>query len=125
MHGHQPTIFRVRSGGEIVFDEVKIECQAIPSRSRSDFQGFRRSEVLLLVMTINQIETAGRKAGFIRQPLADRLRVIFRRGFNFLNVQMDGRWAFYANLPDGRKPDISGADFESLSVFLATQDGKV
>lgn len=76
-------------------------------------------------MTINQIETAGRKAGFIRQPLADRLRVIFRRGFNFLNVQMDGRWAFYANLPDGRKPDISGADFESLSVFLATQDGKV
>lgn len=78
-----------------------------------------------LVMTINQIESAGRKAGFIRQPFADRLRVIFRRGFNFLNVHLDGRWAFYANLPDGRKPDNSGTDFESLSVFLATRAGRV
>lgn len=78
-----------------------------------------------MIMTIYQIESAGRKAGFVRQPLADRLRVIFRRGFGFLNVHMDGRWAFYMNLPDGRKPDNSGSDFESLSVFLATQDGKV
>jgi len=76
-------------------------------------------------MTINEIETAGRKCGFIRQPLADRLRVIFRRDFNFLNVHMDGRWAFYVNLPDCRKPDNSGTDFESLSVFLATQARKV
>ena len=76
-------------------------------------------------MTINQVETAGCKAGFIRQPLADRLRVIFRRGYNFLNVHMDGRWAFYANLPDCRKPDDSGTDFDSLSVFLATQTAKV
>jgi hypothetical protein len=76
-------------------------------------------------MMINQIETAGRRAGFVRQPFADRLRVIFRRGFSFLNVHLDGRWAFYMNLPDGRKPDSSGSDFESLSIFLATQDGKV
>lgn len=76
-------------------------------------------------MTINQIETAGRGSGFIRQPLADRRRVIFRRGYNFLNVHLDGRWAFYANLPDGRKPDNSGTGFESLSAFLATQAGKV
>ena len=75
-------------------------------------------------MTLSQIETAGRKAGFLRQPLADRLRIIFRRGFNFLNVHVDGRWAFYVNLCDGRKPDNSGTDFESLSVFLATHTGK-
>lgn len=72
-------------------------------------------------MTISQIETAVRKAGFVRQPLADRVRIIFRRGFNFLNVQIDGRWAFYINLCDGRKPDNYGTDFESLSLFLATR----
>lgn len=75
-------------------------------------------------MTMNQIETAGRKAGFIRQPFEDRLRVIFRRGFNFLNVHLDGRWAFYVNLSDGRKPDNSGTDFESLAAFLATHAAK-
>lgn len=78
----------------------------------------------IALMTINQIEVAGRKAGFVRQPLADKLRIIFRRGFGFLNVHIDGRWAFYVNLCDGRKPDNSGTDFESLSVFLATHTRK-
>jgi len=77
-----------------------------------------------MLVTANQIEAAGRKADFVRQPLADRLRIIFRRGFNFLNVHLDGRWAFYANLCDGRKPDTSGSDLESLSVFLTTPTGK-
>lgn len=69
-------------------------------------------------MTPQEIEKAAVQAGFQRLPLKDPVRILFTRGANFLNVHMDGKWAFYTEVVDGKKPDQSGSEFQSLLTFL-------
>lgn len=71
-------------------------------------------------MTPQQIEIAAVKAGFTRTPLADPVRLIFSRGPNLLNVHTDGKWAFYTEIVDGKKPDRYGTDFQSLETFFSS-----
>src|SRR3989442_10398829 len=75
---------------------------------------------LIPAVTIEKIKNTATNAGFRRMNLADPIRVLFSRGENFLNVHTDGKWAFYAELVDGKKPDHYGMDFESLQTFLPT-----
>ena len=75
---------------------------------------------LIPAVTLERIKNAATKAGFQRLGLADPIRVIFTRGKNFLNVHTDGKWAFYTELMEGKKPDHYGMDFESLQTFLTS-----
>jgi hypothetical protein len=75
---------------------------------------------LIPAVTIEQIKNTATNTGFQRMPLADPIRVLFTRGENFLNVHTDGKWAFYKELVDGKKPDHYGMDLESLQAFWTT-----
>ena len=72
-------------------------------------------------VTPQEIELAALKAGFKRIALNDSLRIVFARGANFLNVHTDGKWAFYKEIADGKRPDKWGKDFDSLVIFLTEQ----
>jgi len=76
-------------------------------------------------LTPEQIESGAAKAGFQRLPVADPIRLLFTRGPNLLNVHTDGKWAFYAKVVHGKKPDRFGSDFESLLAFLASAKAEV
>jgi len=75
---------------------------------------------LVPAVTIDRIKNTATNTGFQRMNLADPIRVLFTRGENFLNVHTDGKWAFYKELVDGKKPDHYGMDLESLQTFLTT-----
>jgi len=75
---------------------------------------------LIPAVTVEKIKNTAANAGFRRLSLADPIRVLFSRGENFLNVHRDGKWAFYEELVDGKKPDHYGMDLESLQTFLTT-----
>jgi hypothetical protein len=75
---------------------------------------------LVPAVTMEKIRNTATNAGFRHMRLVDPIRVLFSRGENFLNVHMDGKWAFYKELVDGKKPDHYGMDFESLETFLTT-----
>lgn len=68
--------------------------------------------------TITTIKTAAMAAGFRPLPMPDEIRVLFTRGPSFLNVHTDGKWAFYSEIHDGKKPDDWGKDFSSILVLL-------
>ena len=74
-------------------------------------------------MKRDDIEAAAIMAGFQTVP-AERgsIRMLFTRGKNFLNVHTDGKWAFYSEIADGKKPDRYGSDFPSLLKFLVEKD---
>jgi hypothetical protein len=71
-------------------------------------------------LTREEIEKAAIQAGFQPLALQDQSRALFTRGKNFLNVHMDGKWAFYSEVRDSKKPDQYGSDFQSLLLFLST-----
>ena len=75
---------------------------------------------LVPAVTIEKIKNTATNVGFRRMSLADPIRVLFSRGENFLNVHTDGKWAFYQELVDGKRPDHYGMDLESLQTFLTT-----
>jgi hypothetical protein len=75
-------------------------------------------------MTLPAVERAAVQAGFQRLPGGGPIRILFTRGANFLNVHTDGKWAYYSEIVDGRTPDRSGSDFESLLNFLTTRENK-
>jgi hypothetical protein len=67
---------------------------------------------------VETVKKAARRAAFQHVPVKDPIRVLFSRAANFLNVHTDGKWAFYTEISDGKKPDHWGLDFESLLAFL-------
>jgi hypothetical protein len=73
---------------------------------------------LLPAPTMQTIKQVAIRAGFRPMPVTDSIRALFTRTKNFLNVHTDGKWAFYTELRDGKKPDHWGHDFESLLMFL-------
>lgn len=80
---------------------------------------FRRDlKDMLPEVDVETIKKAARRAAFQHMPAKDSIRVLFTRAANFLNVHRDGKWAFYTELSDGKKPDRWGLDFESLLSFL-------
>lgn len=74
-------------------------------------------------MKREEIEAAAVGAGFQALPVKDSIRMLFTRGKTFLNVHIDGKWAFYSEIVNGKKPDQYGSDFQSLFKFLAQSDG--
>lgn len=75
-------------------------------------------DLVLPAPTIKTITTAAVAAGFRPLPRPDAIRVPFTRGPSFLNVHMDGNWAFYSEIHDGKEPDNWGKDLNSLLIFL-------
>ena len=75
---------------------------------------------LVPTVTIGRIKETAANVGFRLVNLVDPVRVLFSRGENFLNVHTDGKWVFYRELADGKKPDQYGMDLESLNTFLTS-----
>jgi hypothetical protein len=75
---------------------------------------------LIPAVTIEKIKNTATNTGFQSMSIADPIRVLFTRGESFLNVHRDGKWAFYRQIVDGKKPDHYGMDLESLQTFLTT-----